>query len=104
MRKAALLSSLICRFRAAPLRQAIAAQTSRRRPAFRETRDTTIAVAGGRPDSAVAGELAGPGDTTLTRLINQLARANLRCPGGRGAGTRCAGSADGSEAATLFRR
>ena len=38
------------------------------------------------------------GDTTLTRLINQLAARQPRCPGGRGAGTRCAGSADGSEA------
>src|SRR5215210_3430364 len=44
--------------------------------AFRETRDTTIVVAAGR---AAVEAVTWPelGDTTLTRLMNQLTRANL---------------------------
>jgi multidrug efflux system outer membrane protein len=45
--------------------------------AFRETRDTTVEVAVVASDTAATLRWAELGDTTLTRLMNQLARANL---------------------------
>ncbi|HET6795860.1 MAG TPA: efflux transporter outer membrane subunit [Gemmatimonadales bacterium] len=45
--------------------------------AFRETRDTAIAVATTPSDTAQLVAWPDLGDTTLTRLINQLARSNL---------------------------
>jgi len=46
-------------------------------PEFRETRDTTVAIAPAPSDSAQLVTWADLGDTTLTRLINQLASSNL---------------------------
>jgi outer membrane protein, multidrug efflux system len=45
--------------------------------AFRETRDTTITIAAAPSDTAALLRWPELGDTTLTRLINQLAHANL---------------------------
>jgi outer membrane protein, multidrug efflux system len=45
--------------------------------AFRETRDTTVAIAVAPSDTAVLLRWPELGDTTLTRLIDQLAHANL---------------------------
>jgi outer membrane protein, multidrug efflux system len=44
---------------------------------FRETRDTIVAIAAAPSDSAQLVAWPDLGDTTLTRLVNQLARSNL---------------------------
>jgi len=44
---------------------------------FRETRDTSVAIATPPPDTAQLVRWPELGDTTLTRLINQLSQANL---------------------------
>src|SRR3954467_2104599 len=46
-------------------------------PECRETRDTTVAIAPAPSDSAQLVTWPDLGDTTLTRLINQLARGTL---------------------------
>jgi outer membrane protein, multidrug efflux system len=46
-------------------------------PAFRETRDTAIAIAATPSDTAQLLKWPELGDSTLTRLINQLGQANL---------------------------
>jgi multidrug efflux system outer membrane protein len=45
--------------------------------AFREVRDTTIAIAAAPSDTAVLVTWPALGDTTLTRLVNQLTHSNL---------------------------
>jgi outer membrane protein, multidrug efflux system len=77
MRKAALLSSLVLTALGCASAPGYRASDVPPPPAFRETRDTTIAVAATPSDSAVLLNWPDLGDTTLTRLINQLARANL---------------------------
>ena len=44
---------------------------------FRETRDTAIAIAATPSDTAKLLKWPELGDSTLTRLINQLAQSNL---------------------------
>jgi outer membrane protein, multidrug efflux system len=46
-------------------------------PAFRETRDTALTVAGTPSDTAQLIQWPDLGDTTLVRLVDQLAKANL---------------------------
>jgi multidrug efflux system outer membrane protein len=46
-------------------------------PEFRETRDTAVAIAPAPSDTALLVTWPALGDTTLTRLINQLASSNL---------------------------
>ncbi|HSJ74617.1 MAG TPA: hypothetical protein VK899_00235, partial [Gemmatimonadales bacterium] len=46
-------------------------------PTFRETRDTAVAIAAAPSDTAQLVEWPDLGDTTLTRLVNQLGQANL---------------------------
>ena len=76
MRKAVIVllavSSLGCA--AAPGYRAPAVQVP---AAFRETRDTTIPIAATPSDTAVALKWPDLGDTTLTRLVKELAHANL---------------------------
>jgi NodT family efflux transporter outer membrane factor (OMF) lipoprotein len=77
MRNAALLSWLVLTAIGCASAPGYRASDIQLPTAFREIRDTTVAIAAAPSDTTPSLKWPDLGDTTLTRLINQLAQANL---------------------------
>ena len=77
MRKPTLLALLVFTASGCASAPGYRASDIRLPAAFREIRDTTVAIAAAPSDTPQSLSWPDLGDTTLTRLINQLAQANL---------------------------